>query len=968
MGAPPTASSPLPGSLRPAALLLGLLLLLAPVGRAEDALPSAEQLLGDARYHQRALGLPEEALAKYEALLARADLKPEVRAAALWGAAECEAARGRWAEAEAYWDRVLADPRLPEDVRERAAQAKAKRAEEARAAAEAAAREARGAADHEDREARRRARLETLLGQARTALEQQHLEDARAAVMEALALDPESAEALRLQARIQQESPDRGLLLRALMEWFQTVRSESFQRLRTRLSDYEEKAARAQSKGDLAGADLAYREALALLDRSEFLPQLRAERHNLVFWLRQVIAAGSAQGQAFAPVPEAPLGSGVERSLKSRFFALVAEAIADREDRSDPLRFYEFLPALADEGSAQRSLGPTAFASRGIAVAQAPGDLSRARWAERWIRATLANDWPAARLTGARGGAPRRPAAAPAPRLLERQGDVLCVQHGEAVHREVEALRSAFAERPGPLQLDVALYAAGPGGTVRVARALNTPAPGVRDSGLDAVVQDRLIEECRKDLEVVENLTLLGTAQVRLQGEVAATLEVTERTETSPLYLNVGAPPLSLPGPEAARFGLFLSLYGEDLPGWRRGPRSGALSLSARVRMPLPSVVVRARGSEWLRLPKLASTEVEADRLVPHAGTLVLLGLPNPFLDTAAQFPDLVVLAALRPGSADGRPARTPDTPRYTPGQRDENSEHPLGALGVEVLDDVVLDGWPEDRSAAAPVAEAIARKARDEYLAGWLAARARLLTSSGTNPVAVHEGLASATLGDEEQVRLGRAAAELRAQETTLYEVDVIAAEVPAAAGEAWSQREGVTALPGGAAVVVPAALVRTLDAELARAEAGSGLFGLVLRQPVRATQQLVLRRLASHGLTRQMRVARSASSEALRFVPVPGTAEEGLVLQVRPGIEEAEGRVVAVRARAARLKGLDPVPLPDVNVPGLAVDVPRWFPVQDRSAGTLLKDGDALLLRLSLPDAPGNALLLRVLTRRLQ
>ena len=233
---------------------------------------------------------------------------------------------------------------------------------------------------------------------------------------------------------------------------------------------------------------------------------------------------------------------------------------------------------------------------------------------------------------------------------------------------------------------------------------------------------------------------------------------------------------------------------------------------------------------------------------------------------------------------------------------------------------------------------------------------------------MAVREGLASATLGDEEQVRLGRAAAELRAQETTLFEVDAISTEVPAALAEAWARREGLTALPGGAAFVVPAALVKALDADLLRTDPTTGLFGIVLRQAVRATQQVVLRRLASHGITRQMRVARSANSDAQRFVPVPGIAEEGLVLQVRPGVEEDGGRVVAVRARAARLKGLDPVPLPDVSVPGLAVDVPRWYPVQDRSAGTLLRDGDALLLRLAAPDAPQNVLLVRVLTRRLQ
>lgn len=952
-----------------------LLLLLAPglpepgTARAEDA-PTAEALLAEARYQQRTLGQLDLALARYAELLALPDVDPRVRGAALWGQAECQAALGRWPEAEASWALILADERLPADVRAKAEQARARRAEDARAADAAAERARTGAEELAERERRRRAQVDALVGRARGAFEQRQFDDALREASGALELEPENPEAQRLLLLIQRERPDRGELLRSLLQWFQIVRSDAFQRVRSRLHELEEAGSVAQRRADFVGADKAYREALAVLDRSEFRSELLQERWNLVFWLRQAMAEGQARGMTFEPEPSAPPESPADLGLKARFYALLGETFAGRDEGKDPIRFTEWAPQRPDDGLPGRSLGPNAFASRGIAVEQSGSDLTRARWAERWIRTNVAQDWP---VQDARGPRPvgRRPVATPEPRLLERLGDVLFVQHTEAVHREIAALREAFAPRPPPLQVDVALYAAGPGGTVRIATALGLPAPPVREPGLDAVVGGRLIEECRKDLEGLENVTPLGIAQLRLDGEVAARLEISERTETHPLHARLSPPPLTLPDAASAHFGLTLDVYAEDLPNLPRGARAGAISLLARARLALPSVVVRKpdRGGDWSRLPKFAETVATSDRRLAHAATLVLQGLPNPFIDTADAFPDLVLLVGLRRAGPPGRPAPTPDTPPWQPSSaRPEMQQHPLGPLGVEVLDDLVLDGWPEDRGAAQPLPEPVLRESRDAWLAGWIAGQAGLLAPTAPNPVTVREGLASAAAGPEEQARIAAAAELLKANETALVEIDAWVVEASAATVETWSRRPGVTALPGGTAWVVPAALTKALDDDFARLEATPTPYALHARQVARATQQISLRRLAAVGITRQMRVARSAQSEAQRYVPVPGVAEEGLVLGVRPGTEEPGGRVVSLRARAARLKDIEHVPLLGVPGSALVVDVPRWHPLQDRSAGTRLADGDALLLRLPVPEAPGTPLLVRLVTRRLQ
>ncbi|MFM8979625.1 MAG: hypothetical protein ACKOSS_04085 [Planctomycetia bacterium] len=962
----------------PALRLLALLLLpllalahAAPTARADD---TPEQQLFEARHLLRVRHEPDAALEIFDGLLAREDLAPRARAEALWGAAECHAARGRWDRALSAWNTLQQDASLPAELRARAEQALQEHASKV-APGTAPGVESREAQEQAERAAQRRQQVAQALDRARAALARRQFDDARREVALALAQDPESSEALLVLGLVESEQPDRGAMLRTLLQFYETVRSESFQRLRARLRQAEEAAQRRRNAGDLPGADLVLREAIALVDRSEFSAQLEAERWNLLFWLRQVAAEARAQQLELAPEPVRPSGPPADAGLRGRFFALLGETFGERaEGGGDPLRFHEFAPQPAAGAPTQRSLGPNAFASARIAVEQGPTDLTRARFAERYVRSTLATDWApaseartrpaAAARTPGRGGLGR---SAP-PRILERLEDVLLVQHGEAVQREVEALRQSFAPQPPPLQVAVAIYAAAAGGTVRLATALRLPSPPARTDALDGVVAGRLLEECRADLEGLPGLALLGTAQLRLDGEVGARLEVTERTEAHPLHASTGEPRLSIAGLDMARYGLWLDLYAEDLPGARGPVRSAAVSVLARARQALPSVVVRKDGptGPWQRLPKFTQAQVEADQRLAHADTLVLFGLPNPFVDSAASAPDLVLLVGVRPAGREGRPAPVPDVPPWQAGGRDELQEHPLGPLGNEVQDDLVLDGWPSEQAAGSPPPEALAREARDMALATLLATRARLLAGSEANPVRVREGRAAARLPASDHLRLAAAAAWLEAQAGTLLEVETRAYDVPRAAAEAVLAREGLTALPGGEAWLMLPAMLAAADAELAAAADAASLFTLRSTQVARATQQVVARQLASRGITRQVRVLRGREGEAQRVLAVPGLAEEGLVVQVRPAPDEEGRRVTVVRVRAARLRAVESVPVGGLEPQGVSVDVPRWHPLRERASAAPLADGEPLWLRLEHPSDATRVLLVRVVTRR--
>ena len=310
--------------------LLALLIVSAPgAARADQAL---EKLLFDGRHLLRVRHDPEGALERFDEVLRQEPLEPRYRGEALLGAGECLAALGRWTEAKVAWGSLKEYPSIPAELQERAEKALKQREQEEEALFPAAGPEASSAEALAERERRRMLQVEQLLGRARAAFDARRFDDARRDAYEAWGLDPESSEAPRLVELVELERPDRGELIRNLLRLYETARSESYQRLKTRLRELEEQGQRRQRTGDLEGADLTFREAIALVDRSEFRAELDSERWNLLFWLREVESDGRAKGLTFPPEPVLPAGPPAEAGLRGRFFALLGETFAGRDE------------------------------------------------------------------------------------------------------------------------------------------------------------------------------------------------------------------------------------------------------------------------------------------------------------------------------------------------------------------------------------------------------------------------------------------------------------------------------------------------------------------------------------------------------------------------------------------------------------------------------------------------------------
>jgi hypothetical protein len=120
---------------------------------------------------------------------------------------------------------------------------------------------------------------------------------------------------------------------------------------------------------------------------------------------------------------------------------------------------------------------------------------------------------------------------------------------------------------------------------------------------------------------------------------------------------------------------------------------------------------------------------------------------------------------------------------------------------------------------------------------------------------------------------------------------------------------------------------------------------------------------------IVEDLRFWRHTDGKTQRQIPVLGTAEEGIVVLVRPELDAGPGgaRLVTVDAQAARLKALEALLLPDVEQPAATITVPRHHPVQRRQAAAPLGDGEALLLTLPSPEGTGRAIVVGVRVRRI-
>ncbi len=928
----------------------------APAG--EDDPPSLSRAL----FLEKTARDPRAALSVYVVLASDPTTDVGSRVEARLGQARCLLLLGQEDDAVGVWKRMLDDPEAPLSAKEEARSRLEERDRAKRAAATDAEEDARREALRRQEEVRveregRVAAAKRLVESAKAHMEARRYDNAREDLIRALERNPNDEGAAALLEEVGGYLADRGDLLKQAIRFVSSNRLADFRRLSSDLESLKEQGRKALKDGKPAEAAKVLRDAIQRVDESDFYADLADRREELVLWFGRALDASREKGVPLdatlkVPAPPADPKAG-PRAWRGEFFGMLERIFASRYEGGPPLRFHD---ASAPPNPEPTKAG-SHFASSGLPAMEGPGTLRRARWLERYIRAEVgAGSWSGR------------------DRLLERYDDLLVVQNTAGVQRLVEEALAQFSPGPpGPVLVEVRLYAAKPGGVFDALQTLSAKARPSDDAHAVVVSTERIDEQVLL-LAANEKLLPLATASLLLGRRHSETVHFREPTAACPLYADKEFPPISIPDRDAT-YGLTLELYAEDLPV---AGNEAALSVVATVRRPdRARLVLKSSGPE--RQPTMLAQSVEADRRVPHGGSLAVVGLANPFKATGAAgdpaggtHPDLLILVAARPASATGQglpdvapspPAPLPPTP--VPADARETREYDLGSLASEVADQPPPEDWPSTPFSEGARAEAAAAR-RDAFLAGWLADRAGLSAEAGS--VVVREGRLAATLTVHQHEALSDAVKTLLADESRAYAVDVRATEVPKERTDAWLGAAGVlrAADPSGE----PARVVR-LDADAAarleerlRAAADpNALFALEARIAARHTQVVSPRSIRSRGIVSDLRVSRRADG-GQRIDPVLGSVEEGIVVSVRPTAWLSGLVWVDVSAVLARVDKEAQWRPPSAAGADSAAPVSLPHHAEERRQGsTALDAGQALLLVVDAPaSVPAKTVLIRV------
>ncbi|MDA1193753.1 MAG: hypothetical protein O2894_01065 [Planctomycetota bacterium] len=937
-------------------------------------------LLHRAQHVERIEGDVEEAGRLYVRVAEHGDATPPQRGAALKALARIHATAGRPEQAESVWDRMVADETLDDPLRDWAKQQKAthRRVDEGALSQ-----------SEQDRVMRERMREEVMrriegsLAAAREALNAGRFEEARRKALGALAMDAKNEEANALLAAIEARSPDRDDMWRQLLQLVESQDVVEYDRLREDVERRSRAARVALDKNDWREADSQYREALRRIDESGFLGlggtvdphSLDDLRAGLLVWLRHTHEEGLKTGLSFEPEPPLPDLEARQGSLRARTLALFSDVMRAPRDGAERIHFFEFAPELKHGREARRSLAAT-FAS-GIDAAHGDGSLTRARWAERFIREHIGAGWTDLE------DAPRPFASTTRRRLLVRLDQHIAAECGEREQRRIASLQGDFVDTPPAMRIDVQIFAVTSAGAVASSDTLRL-SPGPRESGLAHVVHNQLLATSVRDIGALPGVEHLGGARLAVDGLTSSLLSFTHLTANHPAYRVFPSEPSTLTvRADEARYGLWLDLYVEDMAGRRHGPNrtpTSALSVEARVLQPDPSVpshIVRKQSGPlpYTRLPLFAERRIEADRSVPHFGTFVLQGLPNPFPASRETHPELLILVGT---TREDTP--TPDPPRVAPGESPIVPsdvlvrDYPVGALSIDVDDEFMPEAWPELGTVKDGVSATDRRRLRDRYLADLLFELSGIDPEGpgGRDAIVVQDHRATGTLGVDGHVRLQQALRRLESHDSDLYQVRIRSGVVDSTRWQGWVTREDVVRNENGNYQVSGPAR-EMLEDEFATLSGEAGIFAGTRDLLARATQQVAFVQLRSRGITKDLEV-RSLTGDRMRYTRVAGTAEEGLVVEVRPMLERDGGqRIVRVRARAARLRSIETKPYPQADRPEAIYDVPRWHPGNEPTHSDmrdieLLGDDAALLIPLPLPGAESDRVVLLVSVRRVQ
>ncbi len=931
----------------------------APETESIDA--AIARMLLEAKMLENTQGKHHEARLKYEELLFVSDyagqLTAEQRGDALRGRARCAVQEGSTELAAQIWEAIVADDALPDDVRGWA------RGELDRYRASTAPdREDLHERLREERRAEDRRRAEALYERARLALDRHDSDKALTLALEARALDPASTRIEALLREISASRPDRGELLESLMRFVETRSLSERSALEGTLDDLERAGRSAFTKTDWKRADHLFRDAVHRIDASGFLEigvarefeSLLGRRQRFVTWLQRVHEKAKGSEQEFAVIPPMPPPSERTAGLQGQLYGVLARLFREPERPDEALRFHPFASRRTGRGKRPPTLSSQVA---GVRVSQRPSQLTRATWAHAWIEREMgsvwldprATDFDALRERARRRGRPLR--------LLARFGDMVAVQHKPAMHRRIAALSSAFEANTPRMVVDVHLLAATGPGVVRVEEALELRAQR-GSSGFAFLHEGRLVGMAAELVSELEGVRALGHATIDLNDQSATHTTWLQSTGDHPMFAKVPLPKLTLAG-DNATYGLHLDLYAEDLPFAQSGLPRSAVSVLAHTRMPThSSVLPRLEEGEgrFRRVPRMGIHKVDAHVELAHFGTLVLLGLPNPFVPAAFENHELIVLMGVRRADEPIPDAPPEDAGRVVPSEGVQQ-EHALGRLALDIEDTVLARLWPE----SGPPDEGDRwqrREARSRYLARLLARMANLETPNpGDVPVSIEDGKAVATLHAAEHTRLSRAAARVRACESDLYRIEIESAVLPRTTTEAWSTLRGaMRARGGGLRLLAPVA--KQVREAIQAARKGPGLFDASEQLFAHPTQLVAMRRLVERTLVRDVQVREVRGKQVL--LPELGRVAQGLIVEVRPNLEDTEQalRTVDVRARAARWRDIVRSPHPSDPEGAIEVSVPAWAqgnagPASEDTASDVLSDDGALVLLMPVPDA---------------
>lgn len=941
--------------LAPRWLLVVLVVLIGGPAFAEE---SAEDILAKARALESGRNDYLQARRYYETLLvpdSRFTLTLEQRAQALCGAARCLKLEGKLEKAKQYWERIGADARLPKEAHEYAQKEldDYRRTHPAPTPDQAAMAKRRA-----ELEADRVKKQNRLVEQAKRARERGEFDTALQRVYAALGMDASYAPAVAEHARILAARPDHATLLESVLHFMQSKELDEYRNLLATVRTLRERGVAAHDAKDLVKADRLLRDGIQRIDESGFLEMggprytesLLPMRDRLVTWLQQVHAQGAKAELEFRPIPDAPDFTERTAGLQGQFYAFLAKLFPPR-DAQDSMRFFSF---ASGRRGGRLPLLSSSF-EHGQRVSQQRSTSTRAGWAHRHIRRRIGSAWTDPLAPGG--------SAAPARRILSRFGDLLAVEHRADVMRRIEALRTSFRSPPPALDVDIHVFAARAGGYPQATEKLGLRATGGSD-GLTLIHRDALVAQCAEQLGTLDRVVPLGKVHVKLQDTSSTELILSQLTADHPMYAGLPPPQLVVPT-DVAAYGLWLDLYAEDMSEAEHGVARCAVSLRARTRMPTHSAVLPRTGPDKLphtRLARLGEHEHNADVELPHFGTLVVLGLPNPFVPSNAEAPELILLIG-----AHRADEATPDPP---PGQDQRivpdpyrQRDYDLGPLATEILDHEIDEEWPELASA-----DLLSRPdrvlGRNRYLASILAVRAGL-EDEGDDTVAISDGRCVATLTAEQHVRLARAVRSVRTHEATLYRVEAAWREIPAADWTRWADQQGNQ--EGGMRRVRIAADAPTPIDGL---QDKGRLFAGKAATLARATQRIGIRRLQGRSVVRDIRIVPDASG-GTRLLPEMASVDQGIVLEVRPGMESDGVRSVVMRVRTAQWERIESRAHPGTDV--AKIEVPVW----KRSGGAaridarlteIVSDDDAIVFGMPVVGNAMRTLVVRVRVQKIR